>query len=123
MTNPLYWGDITILDGCAKIMDYRGRTPKKLGMDWGDGGIPAISARNVRMGRIDFSEEFHVASDALYRRWMTQGDMEQGDTLITTEAPLGNVAVVPDGRRYILSQRTVLLRPKPELFDKRFFVA
>lgn len=102
-------------------MDYRGRTPKKLGLDWGGGSIPAISARNVRMGSIDFTEEFHVGSEALYRRWMSQGDMEEGDSLITTEAPLGNVAAVPGGRKYILSQRTVLLRPKPELFDKRFF--
>jgi len=115
------WTTTSISDATAKIMDYRGRTPKKLGMDWGNGYIPAISARNVRMGKVDFDEEFYVASDSLYRRWMTQGDMEQGDTLITTEAPLGNVAAVPDARRYILSQRTVLLRPKSDLFDKDFF--
>lgn len=121
MTVRSAWTMTRILDATAKIMDYRGRTPKKLGMDWGDGRIPAISARNVRMGRIDFDKEHYVASDLLYRRWMTQGHMEQGDTLITTEAPLGNVAAVPDSRRYVLSQRTVLLRPSPDLFDKTFF--
>lgn len=121
MTASSAWTTTTIIDATARIMDYRGRTPKKLGMDWGNGYIPAISARNVRMGKIDFDEEFYVASDSLYRRWMTQGDMEQGDTLVTTEAPLGNVAAVPDARRYVLSQRTVLLRPRPSLFDKAFF--
>lgn len=118
---PSSWATTTILDASSKIMDYRGRTPKKLGMEWGGGSIPAISARNVRMGRIDFSEEYYVGSDALYLRWMSQGDMEKGDSLITMEAPLGNVAAVPDNRKYILSQRTVLLRPKPELLDKAFF--
>ena len=94
-------------------MDYRGRTPKKLGMDWGDGQIPALSANNVQMGRIDFGKECYLGSDDLYQRWMTQGDLERGDLLITMEAPLGNIARVPDDRRYILSQRVVLLRFSP----------
>jgi len=115
------WSEATILDATDKIMGFRGRTPKKLGMDWGGGRIPAISARNVRMGRIDLTEDFYLGSEKLYRRWMTHGDLEPGDTLITTEAPLGNVAAVPDDRHYILSQRTVLLRPNPTLFDKLFF--
>ena len=91
-------------------MDYRGRTPRKLGMEWGGGEIPALSANNVQMGKIDFDRECYLGSDSLYRRWMTNGHTERGDLLITMEAPLGNVACVPDGRRYILSQRVVLLR-------------
>lgn len=122
VTVPPDWSSQAISAAAEKIIDFRGRTPKKLGMSWGGGDIPAISARNVRMGHIDFSEEFYVASDALYRRWMTQGDMERGDALITTEAPLGNVAPVPDDRRYVLSQRVVLIRPRPDLLDKTYFV-
>lgn len=119
---PAHWSAVSILDAADRIMDFRGRTPKKLGMSWGGGDIPAISARNVRMGCVDFTEEFYLGSDALYRKWMTHGDMQRGDILITTEAPLGNVAAVPDERRYILSQRTVLIRPKRDLFDKTFFL-
>src|SRR3989442_14196722 len=95
------------------VMDYRGRTPTKLGMEWGGGEIPALSAKNVCMGRIDLSRETYLSSDALYSRWMTAGDPERGDIIITLEAPLGNVARIPDERKYILSQRVVLLRPKP----------
>ncbi len=65
---------------------------------------------NVQMGRIDLSRETYFGSDALYRRWMTDGDVKRGDIIITLEAPLGNVAQVSDERRYILSQRVVLLR-------------
>ena len=92
------------------IIDFRGKTPKKLGMEWGDGDIPALSANNVGMGKIDFSKECYFGSDALYRKWMTNGDPQMGDVVLTTEAPLGNVAQIPDGRRYILSQRAILLR-------------
>ena len=101
-------------------MDYRGRTPKKLGMDWGDGQIPALSANNVQMGRIDFGKECYLGSDDLYQRWMTQGDLKRGDLLITMEAPLGNIARVPDDHRYILSQRVVLLRFSPDVLLNDF---
>ena len=101
-------------------MDYRGRTPRKLGMEWGGGEIPALSANNVQMGEIDFDRECYLGSGSLYRRWMTHGHTERGDLLITMEAPLGNVARVPDGRRYILSQRVVLLRFSSTLLLNEF---
>ena len=94
----------------AGIIDFRGRTPKKLGLEWGGGDIPALSANNVAMGTIDFSKETYFGSPKLYRRWMTSGDAAKGDVLITMEAPLGNIAQVPDNRKYILSQRVVLLK-------------
>ena len=72
------------------------------------------------MGSIDFNIENYSASDVLYNRWMTHGDMAKGDVLFTTEAPLGNVAQVPDNRRYVLSQRTILLRAKRAEFDNIF---
>ncbi len=79
-------------------------------MSWGGGDIPALSANNVGMGSIDFSKETYLASNALYKKWMTKGDAQKGDVVLTTEAPLGNVAQIPDDRRYILSQRTILIR-------------
>jgi type I restriction enzyme S subunit len=101
-------------------IDYRGRTPKKLGMDWGDGQIPALSANNVQMGSIDFGRECYLGSEALYERWMTNGRTAKGDLVITLEAPLGNVARIPDDSRYILSQRVVLLRFDPRMMLNDF---
>ena len=112
---PEEWRTPPIIDVTCKIIDYRGRTPRKLGMDWGGGEIPALSARNVKKGFIDFDEECYFGSEALYRKWMTHGDTEKDDIVFTTEAPLGNVALIPDGNRYILSQRTILLRAEPSL--------
>ena len=89
-------------------------------MDWGGGDIPALSAVNVKAGALDLSRTTHFGSEALYQRWMTQGDTARGDILITTEAPLGNVAQVPDDRKYILSQRVILLKPRPDMVDAGF---
>jgi len=117
---PEDWETSSMLGISRQIMDYRGRTPKKLGMDWGGGDIPALSAANVKMGFIDFHEECYFGSEALYRRWMTKGDVAKGDVLFTTEAPLGNVALVPDDRKYILSQRTILLQVVKQRVSNRF---
>lgn len=103
-----------------QFMDFRGRTPLKLGMEWGDGEIRALSANNVQMGRIDFSKEAYLGSDALYQRWMTKGDCEKGDVAFTTEAPLGNVAQIPNGERYILSQRVILLKANKALAEPAY---
>jgi type I restriction enzyme S subunit len=81
-------------------------------MEWG-GTIPALSALNVRQGHLDPSRTAHFGSDELYERWMTTGDPEKGDIVLTMEAPLGNVAQIPDDQRYILSQRVVLLKTHP----------
>lgn len=97
-------------DAIDKIIDFRGKTPLKLGMEWGGGDIRALSANNVTQGKIDFSKECYYASEALYSKWMNKGSCAQGDILLTMEAPLGNVAQIPDDKKYILSQRTVLIK-------------
>lgn len=107
---PVGWEVAPLGELLEKLMDFRGRTPKKLGMDWGGGTIPALSANNVRAGYIDFDRECYLGSEELYAAWMVQGDTQKNDLVFTMEAPLGNVAVIPDDRKYILSQRVVLLR-------------
>jgi type I restriction enzyme S subunit len=106
---PAHWEVKQLRQVVETLMDFRGRTPAKLGMDWG-GDIPAISAVNVREGFLDLSRGVNYGSLELHDRWMTQGRTRRGDVLFTTEAPLGNVALVPDNSRYILSQRVVMLR-------------
>ena len=117
---PEDWEVATILEVTDQIMDFRGRTPRKLGMGWGGGDIPALSAGNVKQGYIDFNAECYLGSESLYRRWMTKGDAQKDDIVFTTEAPLGNVALVPDTNKYILSQRTVLLRCHAEIALSKF---
>jgi len=113
------WLEIPLGEVLEKLMDFRGRTPKKLGMDWG-GEIPALSALNVRKGSIDLERTKHFGSEKLFETWMTQGATQKGDVLITSEAPLGNIAQIPDDRKFILSQRVILLRPFETLLDPRF---
>lgn len=112
------WHEILLYDTFKDILDFRGRTPLKLGMEWG-GNIPSLSALNVKMGYIDFTLDPHTGSEELYKKWMNKGDLEKGDILFTMEAPLGNVALVPDSKKYILSQRVMALKTKAN-YDNQF---
>lgn len=116
---PQDWETYDFSEIVSKYLDFRGRTPKKIGMAWGNGEIIALSANNVQMGYIDFDKEGNLCSEVLYKKWMTQGDCELGDILLTMEAPLGNVTQIPDDKKYVLSQRVILIKPK-ELIEKNF---
>ena len=93
-----------------KYLDFRGKTPLKIGMEWGGGEILALSANNVVMGGINKDKEAYYGSESLYYKWMNKGICERGDILLTMEAPLGNVAQIPDDKKYILSQRVILVK-------------
>ncbi|MGL6623385.1 restriction endonuclease subunit S [Aeromonas veronii] len=119
---PEDWSTPTINEITNNIIDYRGRTPKKLGMEWGGGNILALSAGNVKKGFIDYRAECYFGSDELYRKWMTSGHAQKDDIVFTMEAPLGNAALIPDEKRYILSQRTVLLQIAKSKINPKFII-
>lgn len=104
-----------------KIIDFRGRTPKKLGMEWGGGNILSLSANNIKDGYIDLTAENNKGSEELYRAWMGKADLAKGDILLTTEAPMGKSVLVPDDKKYILSQRVIAIKTR-DYVDNEFLV-
>lgn len=112
------WEQRKFLDEIDSIIDYRGKTPKKLGMSWSKTGYLALSALNVKNGWIDKkSKDSHFGSQALYDIWMKNTPLYKDQVVFTTEAPMGNVAQIPDNEKYILSQRTIAFNPSQRLID------
>ena len=101
------WEQHKLMSSVTKVIDFRGRTPKKLGLDWSESGYLALSALNVKNGYIDPTIDAHYGNQELYDKWMSGNELHKGQVLFTTEAPMGNVAQIPDCKRYILSQRTI----------------
>src|SRR5574340_237470 len=114
------WEQRKFFESIASTIDFRGRTPKKLGMDWSDSGYLALSALNVKNGYIDPLADAHYGDEKLYRKWMSGRELKKGQVLFTTEAPMGNVAQVPDDNGYILSQRTVAFETKEDMMTNDF---
>lgn len=102
---PVEWEVKPIEQKLERIIDYRGRTPKKV-----TEGVPLLTAKNVRDGFIEKEPQEFIA-DSDYNSWMTRGIPEVGDVLFTTEAPMGNVASIPN-YRVALAQRLLTLCPK-----------
>ena len=114
------WEQRKLLECIEKITDFRGRTPKKLGMDWSESGYLALSALNVKDGYIDFNQDVHYGNQELYDKWMSGNELHKGQVLFTTEAPMGNIAQVPDDNRYILSQRTIAFDVDESIITESF---
>lgn len=107
------------------IMDYRGKTPKKLGMNWTESqkDIIALSAKNIKDNKIVNTDKSHYGSELLYKHWMKDGDIEPGDILMTSEAPLGEVYLVSKPIKAILSQRLFLLRFNKKIVNPWYMYA
>lgn len=106
------WRQDRLIDILDTLIDYRGKTPNKV-----DCGIPLITAKIVKNGRIDTPTEFLPTED--YNGWMVRGFPQVGDVVLTTEAPLGEVAQLTD-EKIALAQRIVCLRGKEGVLDNTY---
>jgi type I restriction enzyme S subunit len=97
------------------FVDYRGKTPAKSST-----GVRLLTAKNVRKGQINLSPE-EFLSESEYHSWMTRGLPRPGDILFTTEAPMGNAAVVNLTERFALAQRVICFQSYGAL-DPSFLV-
>lgn len=101
------------------VVDYRGKTPKKLNGVWESTGTPALSAKNIKKGRIVNEEAIRYVNDELYHKWM-HTDLRAGDILMTSEAPLGETYLVKENEKYLLSQRLFALRANPKKINPTY---
>jgi type I restriction enzyme S subunit len=106
------WKEYLLSEVIDKFIDYRGKTPTKT-----THGIPLITAKIVKAGRILEANEFISEND--YDSWMTRGLPEVNDVVLTTEAPLGEVALLKD-KKVALAQRIITLRGIKEIVDNIF---
>lgn len=106
------WCELTLEESMDAIIDYRGKTPQKT-----NSGIPLITAKIIKSGRIETVNEFISEDD--YDTWMRRGIPNEGDVVMTTEAPLGEIAQL-DGRKIALAQRVITLRGKKDVLDNTF---
>ena len=108
---PPHWGKANLSD-LFQFIDYRGQTPPKT-----TSGVVLVTAKNVRPGALVAEPVEHI-SETSYREWMTRGFPRLGDLLITTEAPLGNVARIEVEPHFALAQRIIDLQPFADLNTK-----
>ena len=63
------WKEIYLSDITDVVIDYRGKTPKKLGGEWIEKGYKALSAKNIKTGKIVQIDTIRFVDEDLYRKW------------------------------------------------------
>jgi len=107
----------TLTDCLDNVIDYRGKTPKKLGLKWCIRGYRAISANNVKFDGLDKIDSINCLDSDGYKKWMKE-EVKKGDLLLTSEAPAGQVMLWMSDEKIVLSQRLFALRTKPDVYNK-----
>ena len=101
---------------CTAVLDCHHSTPV-----WTGSGSIVIRNQNIRDGKLDlaqpsFTDETHFAERT--RRAVPSF----GDLVITREAPMGLVCMIPNGLKCCLGQRMVLLRPNDDRADTQYLL-
>lgn len=92
-------------DVCEFIVDC----PHSTANDEGK-GYPLIRTPNIGKGRLNLNG-VHRVSEQVYKQRNARGIPQDDDLIFAREAPAGNVAIIKNGEKVCLGQRTVLLRP------------
>lgn len=100
---PAHWMVVGFTKYLQSLVDYRGKTPEKTQF-----GVFLVTARNIRDGFIDYEASQEFVELDTYEDVMRRGKPRLGDLLLTTEAPLGQAALV-DREDIALAQRVIKL--------------
>jgi type I restriction enzyme, S subunit len=80
-----------------------------------------VRTPNVRNGKF-VRDELRFTDKQSFREWTARAIPQIGDILITREAPLGEVCLVPSDVRVCLGQRMMLYRPDRDKVDGHFLL-
>ena len=106
----------TIRELCSAVVDCPHSTPK-----WTANGKIVIRNKNIKHGKIDFSSPSYTDDEHFAQR-IKRAKPQPGDIIITREAPIGDVGMIPENTECCLGQRMVLLRANQSVCDNFYLL-
>ena len=113
---PNGWCWTTLQQSSLMVIDCKNKTAP-----YSTKGISLIRTTNVRDGKMNSNDQKFV-TEATYEAWSLRGKPQPGDILITREAPMGEVCIIPKGEQICLGQRMMLARLVPNTIDPQFML-
>lgn len=101
---------------CLSITDCPHSTPP-----WLSEGKLVIRNYNIKDGRLDLTDSSFTDEDTFNSR-NRRAKPEAGDIIITREAPMGEVCIIPENVECCMGQRMVLLKPNPDKTDTNYLL-
>ena len=105
---------MNLIDICELIVDC----PHSTANDEGN-GYPLIRTPNVGKGYL-ILDGVHRVSKEVYDVRNARAIPQADDIILAREAPAGNVALIKEGQKVCLGQRTVLIRPDKQKVNPSF---
>ena len=106
----------TIRELCSVVVDCPHSTPK-----WTTSGKIVVRNNNIKHGRIDLSSPSYTDEEHFAQR-IKRAKPQPGDIIITREAPIGDVGMIPESTECCLGQRMVLLRADQSVCDNFYLL-
>jgi len=106
--------EVVLNDICELIVDC----PHSTAYDEGT-GYPLVRTPNIGRGRLIYSG-MHRVCEEVYNRRNARAIPQTNDLIFAREATAGNVALIQEGEKVCLGQRTVLIRPNASLVNPAF---
>ena len=113
---PQGWEWARLCHLTALIEDCPHSTAKDEGV-----GYALIRTPNIGFGEL-LLNSVHRVSETVYNQRNARAVPETDDLIFAREAPAGNIAIIKDGEKVCLGQRTVLLRPMKEFVIPKYLV-
>lgn len=110
------WAWATLIQASLLVVDCHNKTAPYVAK-----GIRLLRTTNIRNGQMNLVEPKFVA-EVTYERWSARCKPESGDILITREAPMGEVCIIPEGMKICLGQRMMLIRVVPGTMDTKYLL-
>ena len=106
--------EVVLNDICELIVDC----PHSTAYDEGT-GYPLVRTPNIGRGRLIYSGRHRVCEE-VYNKRKARAIPQTNDLIFAREATAGNVALIQEGEKVCLGQRTVLIRPNANLVNPAF---
>ncbi len=113
---PTGWSWATLQQCAMLVVDCKNKTAP-----YSPTGIRLVRTTNVKDGKLNASDQKYVNQET-YEVWSARCKPETGDILITREAPMGEVCLIPPGETICLGQRIMLVRLVAGFIDRNFML-
>ncbi|WNM63549.1 restriction endonuclease subunit S [Candidatus Nitrospira neomarina] len=113
---PRHWSWASLLQISQALVDCHNKTAPYV-----SDGVHLVRTTDIRNGRMDLTNTKKISQET-YEYWARRMPPRPGDIFFTREAPMGEAAIVPEGEKVCLGQRTMLIRLFPALFSNRFLL-
>ncbi|HBM2916721.1 TPA: restriction endonuclease subunit S [Klebsiella michiganensis] len=113
---PKHWEWASLLQVSQAVVDCHNKTAPYV-----SDGIHLIRTTDIRNGIMDLTKTRKISVET-YNYWSRRMPPKSGDIFLTREAPMGEAAIVPEGEKVCLGQRSMLVRLYHDLFNNRFLL-